>query len=95
MAERYVTDRFMPDKAIDLIDEAASRVRMRRAVAPQNLKEAMKELETIQDEEGLCHSGPEVRAGRPASRSGANSCATVSAIWSTAGTTSKATSTLR
>jgi ATP-dependent Clp protease ATP-binding subunit ClpC len=49
MAERYITDRFMPDKAIDLIDEASSRVRMRRAVAPQNLKDAMKELETIQE----------------------------------------------
>jgi ATP-dependent Clp protease ATP-binding subunit ClpC len=49
MAERYITDRFMPDKAIDLVDEASSRVRMRRAVAPQNLKDAMKELETIQD----------------------------------------------
>src|SRR5579884_1209530 len=49
MAERYITDRFMPDKAIDLIDEAASRVRMRRAVAPQNLKDAMKELEALQE----------------------------------------------
>jgi len=49
MAERYITDRFMPDKAIDLIDEASSRVRMRRAVAPQNLKDAMKELEGIQE----------------------------------------------
>src|SRR5579871_4124761 len=49
MAERYITDRFMPDKAIDLVDEAASRVRMRRAVAPQNLKDAMKELESIQE----------------------------------------------
>jgi ATP-dependent Clp protease ATP-binding subunit ClpC len=48
MGERYITDRFMPDKAIDLIDEAASRVRMRRAVAPQSLKDAMKELENIQ-----------------------------------------------
>jgi ATP-dependent Clp protease ATP-binding subunit ClpC len=49
MAERYITDRFMPDKAIDLIDEASSRVRMRRAVAPQNLKDAMKDLEGIQE----------------------------------------------
>ncbi|MBV9282784.1 MAG: ATP-dependent Clp protease ATP-binding subunit, partial [Chloroflexi bacterium] len=49
MAERYITDRYMPDKAIDLIDEASSRVRMRRAVAPQNLKDAMKELENIQE----------------------------------------------
>ncbi|GAC1324916.1 MAG: ATP-dependent Clp protease ATP-binding subunit [Chloroflexota bacterium] len=49
MGERYITDRYMPDKAIDLIDEASSRVRMRRAVAPQNLKDAMKDLETIQE----------------------------------------------
>jgi ATP-dependent Clp protease ATP-binding subunit ClpC len=48
MAERYITDRFMPDKAIDLIDEASSRVRMQKAVAPQNLKDAMKELEEVQ-----------------------------------------------
>ena len=37
---RYVTDRFMPDKAIDLIDEAGSRVRMRNASAPPEIKEA-------------------------------------------------------
>jgi ATP-dependent Clp protease ATP-binding subunit ClpC len=49
MAERYITDRFMPDKALDLIDEASSRVRMRKAVQPQNLKDAMRELEAIQD----------------------------------------------
>jgi ATP-dependent Clp protease ATP-binding subunit ClpC len=49
MAERYITDRFMPDKAIDLIDEASSRVRMRRAVAPQNLKDAVRELESTQE----------------------------------------------
>lgn len=48
MAERYITDRFMPDKAIDVVDEAASRVRMRRAVAPQSLKDAMKDLEDLQ-----------------------------------------------
>ena len=34
LAARYVTDRFMPDKAIDLIDEASSRVRMQKSVAP-------------------------------------------------------------
>ncbi|MGH2442297.1 MAG: ATP-dependent Clp protease ATP-binding subunit [Chloroflexota bacterium] len=49
MAERYITDRFMPDKAIDLIDEASSRVRMRRASTPQNLKDAGKDLQAIQD----------------------------------------------
>ncbi len=50
MAERYITDRFMPDKAIDLIDEASSRVRMQKAVAPQTLKDAMKDLEGVQAE---------------------------------------------
>jgi len=50
MAERYITDRFMPDKAIDLVDEASSRVRMQKAVAPQNLKDAMKELEQVQSD---------------------------------------------
>ncbi|MGH2368808.1 MAG: ATP-dependent Clp protease ATP-binding subunit, partial [Chloroflexota bacterium] len=47
MAGRYVTDRFLPDKAIDLIDEAGSRVRIQRATAPNSLKEAMRELETV------------------------------------------------
>src|SRR4030081_2662879 len=47
MASRYITDRFMPDKAIDLIDEAASRVRMQNSLAPLNLKEAMKGLESV------------------------------------------------
>ncbi len=50
LAARYVTDRFMPDKAIDLIDEAASRVRMQRSIAPPSLKEAMAGLQSLQRE---------------------------------------------
>jgi len=50
LAARYVTDRFMPDKAIDLIDEAASRVRMQRSAAPPSLKEAMAGLQSLQRE---------------------------------------------
>src|SRR5215467_11314421 len=50
MASSYITDRFLPDKAIDLIDEAASRVRMQRSLAPLNLKEAMKGLEAVLNE---------------------------------------------
>jgi hypothetical protein len=34
MADRYISDRFLPDKAIDLIDEAGSRMRIRRMTAP-------------------------------------------------------------
>ncbi|MBA2519499.1 MAG: ATP-dependent Clp protease ATP-binding subunit [Chloroflexia bacterium] len=50
MAARYITDRFMPDKAIDLIDEASSRVRMYRSAAPPSLKEAMAGLQSLQRE---------------------------------------------
>jgi len=50
LAARYVTDRFMPDKAIDLIDEASSRVRMQRSVSPPSLKEAMVGLASLQRE---------------------------------------------
>src|SRR5918912_3142682 len=50
LASRYVPDRFLPDKAIDLIDEAGSRVRMQRASAPPNLKDVMRHLESVQSE---------------------------------------------
>jgi ATP-dependent Clp protease ATP-binding subunit ClpC len=50
LGSRYVSDRFMPDKAIDLVDEAASRVRMQRASAPPSLKEVMRSLESVQNE---------------------------------------------
>ncbi|MGI5835337.1 MAG: ATP-dependent Clp protease ATP-binding subunit [Chloroflexota bacterium] len=50
LASRFITDRFLPDKAIDLVDEASSRVRLQRAVSPPTLKEAIKELETVQTE---------------------------------------------
>ncbi len=50
LGSRYVPDRFMPDKAIDLVDEAASRVRMQRASAPPSLKEVMRSLESVQHE---------------------------------------------
>jgi ATP-dependent Clp protease ATP-binding subunit ClpC len=50
LAARYVPDRFLPDKAIDLVDEAASRVRMQRASTPPLLKDAMRGLESVQSE---------------------------------------------
>jgi ATP-dependent Clp protease ATP-binding subunit ClpC len=50
LSARYVSDRFLPDKAIDLIDEASSRVRIRRAATPPSLKEAMKGLESLRRE---------------------------------------------
>ncbi len=39
LAERYISDRFLPDKAIDLIDEAGSRMRIKRMTAPPDLRE--------------------------------------------------------
>ena len=50
LASRYVADRFLPDKAIDLVDEAASRVRIRRSSTPPSLKEAMRGLEGLRKE---------------------------------------------
>jgi ATP-dependent Clp protease ATP-binding subunit ClpC len=50
LSSRYVSDRFLPDKAIDLIDEASSRVRIRRAATPPSTKEAMKGVESMQRE---------------------------------------------
>ena len=50
LSVRYITDRHLPDKAIDLIDEAASRVRLRHSSAPPELKESQKELEEIAKE---------------------------------------------
>ncbi|NMA91530.1 MAG: ATP-dependent Clp protease ATP-binding subunit [Firmicutes bacterium] len=50
LSDRYITDRFLPDKAIDLIDEAASRVRIRNYTAPPDLKEMEEKLETLRSE---------------------------------------------
>ncbi|MDP8970042.1 MAG: ATP-dependent Clp protease ATP-binding subunit [Actinomycetota bacterium] len=43
LADRYISDRFLPDKAIDLIDEAGSRLRIRRLTAPPDLKDLEEE----------------------------------------------------
>jgi len=50
LADRYIQDRYLPDKAIDLIDEAASRVRLRNYTAPPDLKEMEEKLEALRQE---------------------------------------------
>lgn len=50
MSDRYISDRFLPDKAIDLIDEAGSKVRLRSYTTPPNLKELEQRLEAIRSE---------------------------------------------
>lgn len=50
LSTRYIPDRFLPDKAIDLVDEAASRQRLRTYTAPPDLKELEGQLEVVQKE---------------------------------------------
>jgi len=50
LSHRYITDRFLPDKAIDLIDEAASRVRLDSYMVPPQIKKLEQELEEIRKE---------------------------------------------
>src|SRR3954449_12566436 len=50
LSARYVPDRFLPDKAIDLIDEAAARVRMTRSATPPSLRDALRGLEALRKE---------------------------------------------
>ncbi|MBS4210512.1 ATP-dependent protease ATP-binding subunit ClpC [Bacillus sp. FJAT-50079] len=50
LSDRYISDRFLPDKAIDLIDEAGSKVRLRSYTTPPNLKELEVKLESVRKE---------------------------------------------
>ncbi len=50
LSDRYISDRFLPDKAIDLIDEAASRVRIRSYTAPPDLKQIEEKLANLRTE---------------------------------------------
>lgn len=50
LSHRYIADRFLPDKAIDLIDEAASKIRVNTYVAPDDLKDLEERLEELEHE---------------------------------------------
>lgn len=50
LSHRYISDRFLPDKAIDLMDEAAARVRLKTFSSPSNVKELEKSLKQLQTE---------------------------------------------
>ena len=76
---RYITDRHLPDKAIDLIDEAASRVRLRHSSAPPELKDAQKELERVTKEKEAAINDQDYEArSQPARRGGAGQASTSS-----------------
>ena len=57
LSDRYISDRFLPDKAIDLMDEAASRVRLHSFTAPPDVKEQVDRLKALQNEkkEAIAH----------------------------------------
>ena len=57
LASRYISDRFLPDKAIDLIDEASSRVRINFSTAPLSVKEVTKMLESVRKEKDEAIAG--------------------------------------
>jgi ATP-dependent Clp protease ATP-binding subunit ClpC len=51
LSDRYVTDQFLPDKAIDLIDETAARIKLRSSFLPDDVRELMAEVETLDEQE--------------------------------------------
>jgi ATP-dependent Clp protease ATP-binding subunit ClpC len=53
LSDRYITDRFLPDKAIDVLDEAGSRVHLANVQAPKNIEELEKKIEDIKGEKNL------------------------------------------
>ncbi len=53
LSARYIADRYLPDKAIDLLDEAASKVRLRAFVSPTNIKELELQLVTLGQEKEM------------------------------------------
>ena len=50
LSDRYIADRFLPDKAIDLMDEAAARVRINSYIAPPDMKDIEQKLESVRKE---------------------------------------------
>lgn len=50
LSDRYIQDRFLPDKAIDLLDEACSKVRLKTMEQPKNLKELEEEIKRLEEE---------------------------------------------
>ncbi len=53
LSDRYITDRYLPDKAIDVIDETASRIKLKKAMIPQELKDLEFELTKLSKEKAL------------------------------------------
>ncbi|MFP5375604.1 MAG: Clp protease N-terminal domain-containing protein, partial [Acidimicrobiia bacterium] len=64
LSDRYVTDRFLPDKAIDLVDQAAARVRLRSRTKPQSRKAMEEELKRLRREKDQAISAEDFGRGQ-------------------------------
>ncbi len=62
MSSRYITDRYLPDKAIDLIDEAASRVRLRAFTMPPEVKKIENDIKQINEEKAAAVNAQDFEA---------------------------------
>jgi ATP-dependent Clp protease ATP-binding subunit ClpC len=62
MADRYISDRFLPDKAIDLIDEAGARLRIKRMTAPPTLREIDEKIAQVRVEKDAAIDGQNYEA---------------------------------
>ena len=74
LADRYISDRHLPDKAIDLIDEAGSRLRIRRMQAPPDYRELEDEIANGPQREGSARSRPSSSSGPRSSATARRSC---------------------
>ena len=70
LADRYISDRFLPDKAIDLIDEAGSRLRIRRMTAPADLREYDDKISEVRQRKEAAIDGQDFEAAAQAPRRG-------------------------
>ena len=68
LSQRYISDRFLPDKAIDLIDEAASKLHIDMESKPPDIKTLDEQIKLSQDKEeaavtagGFCHRPPSIK----------------------------------
>ena len=70
LSDRYITGRVQPDKAIDVIDEAGARVRLKSMTKPPDLAGIEEQIEKLSDREGRSRQERRLREGRRAARQG-------------------------
>ena len=62
LSDRYVTDQFLPDKAIDLIDETAARIKLQSSLLPDDLRELMAQMDGLDEQEHQAVTAQEYEA---------------------------------